>query len=168
MRRIGMQYSPHGLMAARPSDRRRGSQFVEAGLMLLPFLALAFMTMDAGWALFVKATLQHAVREGVRYGVTGQVSGNNGQIASIEAVAVSQAMGLLSGSQAGTLSVQFLDPISLAPTSNNAGGNIVQVSVTNYLITPLAPLLRSGAGIPVNVTAADVIEGSPGGIPPTP
>ncbi len=113
--------------------------------MLLPFLALAFMTMDAGWAVFVKATLQHAVREGVRYGVTGQVSGNNGQIASIEAVAVNQAMGLLSGSQAGTLSVQFLDPVSLAPTSNNAGGNIVQVSVTNYMITPLAPLLRSPA-----------------------
>jgi Flp pilus assembly protein TadG len=153
---------------------------VEAGLMMLPFLALAFMTMDAGWAIFVKATLQHAVREGVRYGVTGQtcssipaVSGcgsstSGSQGASIEAVTVSQAMGLLSGSQADTLSVTYLDPVTLTPTASNAGGNIVQVSVTNFMITPLAPLLRSGNPIPVNVTAADVIEGSPGGVAPTP
>jgi Flp pilus assembly protein TadG len=136
--------------------------------MMIPFLALAFMALDAGWALFVKSTLQHAVREGVRYGVTGQVSGSEGQIASIEGVVVSQAMGFLSGSQAGTLSVQFLDPVTLSPTSSNVGGNIVEVSVTNYQITPLAPLLRSGAGIPVSVTSADVIEGSPGGVPPQP
>lgn len=153
---------------SNPQDRRRGSQVVEAGLMMLPFLALGFMTMDAGWGIFVKATLQHAVREGVRYGVTGQVSGNNGQAASIEAVVVSQAMGLLSGGQTGTLSVQYLNPATLAPTSSNVGGNIVQVSVTNYMVTPLAPLLRSGAAIPVTVTGADVIEGSPGGIPPSP
>jgi Flp pilus assembly protein TadG len=36
-----------------PDERRRGSQLVEAGLMMLPFLALALMTMDAGWAIFV-------------------------------------------------------------------------------------------------------------------
>ena len=148
------------------NNRRRGSQFVEAGLMMLPFLALVFMTMDAGWAVFVKATLQHAVREGVRYGVTGLVAPNDGQAASIEAITIRQAMGLLD-SQQETLHVQYLDPVTFAPSSN-AGGNIVQVSVTNYMITPLAPLLRSGNAIPVNVTAADVIEGSPNGVPPAP
>jgi Flp pilus assembly protein TadG len=154
MRKIGLK------------DRRQGSQFVEAGLMMLPFLALAFMTMDAGWAIFVKATLQHAVREGVRYGVTGQVIGGDGQGASIESVTMSQAMGLLNN-QPNTLTVTYLDPVTFQPSSNT-GGNIVQVSVTGYTITPLAPLLRSGNPIPVNVTAADVIEGSPGGVPPTP
>ena len=152
----------------KPGDRRRGSQLVETGLMMLPFLALAFLTLDSAWALFVKATLQHAVQEGVRYGITGQVSGNNGQIASIESVVVTQAMGLLSGSQAGTLSVQFLSPSTLAATSSNIGGNIVQVSVTNYQVAPLAPLLRSGTAIPVTVTAADVIESSGAGGPPAP
>jgi Flp pilus assembly protein TadG len=146
-------------------DRRRGSQVVEAGLMMLPFLALGFMTMDAGWAIFVKATLQHAVREGVRYGITGQVDSSGYQITSIQNTVVSQSLGLLTSSQ---VSVAFLDSSTLAATSSNAGGNIVQVSVTNYMVTPLAPLLRSSAGIPVSVTGADVIEGSPGGIPPTP
>ena len=43
--------------------------------MLLPFLALGFLVLDTGWTMFVKATLQNAVQEGARYGVTGQVSG---------------------------------------------------------------------------------------------
>jgi Flp pilus assembly protein TadG len=150
---------------SNPQDRRRGSQLVEAGLMMLPFLALGFMTMDAGWVIFVKATLQHAVREGVRYGVTGQVDGSGHQIASIQDTVVSQSLGLLSNDQ---VSVQFLNSSNLASTTSNVGGNIVQVSVTDYMVKPIAPLLRSGAGIPVTVTGADLIEGSPGGIPPAP
>lgn len=149
-------------------NRRRGSQLVEAGLMLIPFFAMAFMTIDTAWAIFVKATLQHAVREGVRYGVTGQVSNGNGHIESIKKVVQSNSLGLLKGSQSSTLSVQFLDPGTLTTTSNNQGGNLVQVSVTNYQITPLAPLLRAATAVPVTVTSVDMIEGSPGGVAPTP
>jgi Flp pilus assembly protein TadG len=134
--------------------------------MLLPFLAVAFLTMDTAWALMVKATLQHAVREGVRYAVTGQTSGSNGQVASIEQVVLQQSLGLLTGSQAATLSVQFLDPATLAPTASNQGGNLVQVSVTAYQISPLAPLLRPGTPISVSVTSVDMLEGSPGGVAP--
>jgi Flp pilus assembly protein TadG len=138
---------------------------VEGGLMMLPFLALALMTVNAGWTIFVKATLQHAVREGVRYGVTGQVDSSGHQITSIQDAVVSQSMGLLDN---GQVSVQFLNASTLASTASNVGGNIVQVSVTNYMVKPLAPLLISGSSIPLSVTGADVIEGSSGGIPPTP
>jgi Flp pilus assembly protein TadG len=150
---------------SKPRDRRRGSQLVEGGLMMLPFLALALMTVNAGWTIFVKATLQHAVREGVRYGVTGQVDSSGHQVTSIQDTVVSQSMGLLDNAQ---VSVQFLNSSTLASTSSNAGGNIVQVSVSNYMVKPLAPLLISGSNIPLSVSGADVIEGSPGGIPPTP
>ena len=134
--------------------------------MLLPFMALAFMTIDTAWGLMVKATLQHAVREGARYAVTGQTSGSKGQIASIVQVVQNQSLGLLTGSQSGTVSVTFLDPDTLAITANNNGGNLVQVAVTNYQVTPLAPLLRSSTPVSVTVTSIDKIEGSPGGIPP--
>jgi Flp pilus assembly protein TadG len=140
-------------------------------LMILPFLALAFLTIDAAWGLFVKATLQRAVHEGVRYAVTGQVTGALGQIASIQAVVQNESLGLLTGSQAGTLSVHFLDPVTLTDLGTAAGanqsGNIVEVDVTGYKIAPLAPLLRSGAAISVNVKAADRLEGTPGGILPS-
>ncbi len=155
----------------REKSPRRGSQLVEAMLTMLPFLAMAFLALDASWGLFIKSTLQQAVREGVRYAVTGQVSGSLGQVASIEAVVKTQALGLLSGSQAGSLSIHFLNPSTLADLGTaagvNQGGNIVEVEVTGYLFSPLAPLFRSSASIPFNVTAADVIEGSTGGIPPT-
>ena len=136
--------------------------------MLLPFLALGFLVLDTGWTMFVKATLQNAVQEGARYAVTGQVSAGLGQVASVKAVVQSASLGFLTGTKAGTLSVQFLDGVSLKPTNSNIGGNLVQVSITNYPLQPLAPLFRSGNAVPVTVTAIDKIEGSPGGIPPTP
>lgn len=134
--------------------------------MMLPFMALAFLIIDTSWSLVIKATLQHAVREGVRYAVTGQTSGSNGQIASIEQVVQTQSLGLLTGSQSGTLSVQFLDPNTLATTTSNQGGNLVEVAVTNYQITPIAALLTSSAPVSVTVTSIDRIEGSPGGVAP--
>ena len=153
----------------RRADRRRGSQLVEAMLTMLPFFALAFLIMDAAWGLFIKSTLQQAVREGVRYAVTGQVSGALDQVASIKAVVQKQALGLLN-SQSATLSVHFLNPTTLADlgtaTGANQGGNIVEVEVSGYQFSPLAPLFRSSASIAFNVTAADVIEGSCGGTPP--
>jgi Flp pilus assembly protein TadG len=145
----------------------RGSQLVESGLMLVPFLALGLLTMDAAWALCIKSTLQHAVREGVRYAVTGRTSGGSGQMASITGVVMNQAMGLLS-KQAGTISVQCLDPVTLARSASCQGGDVVEVSVENYQITPLAPLLRSGAATPVTVRAADLMEGCPSQICPAP
>ena len=159
-----------GLKKDRRTNGRRGSQVVEAMLIMIPFLALFFLTVDAAWGLFIKATLQHAVHEGVRYAVTGQVSGSSGQIASIEAIVQTQALGLLSGSQASTLSVHFMNPSTLTDLGTspgaNQGGNLVAVEVNGYQIAPLAPMLRSSTPVTVNVAAADVMEGSPGGAAP--
>jgi Flp pilus assembly protein TadG len=143
-----------------------GSQLVEAGLGLVAFCALIFLVIDTGWGVFVKATLQHAVAEGVRYGITGQTSGGLGQTASIEAVVQLHAMGLLNGSQAGTIAVRFYDPNTLAPTASNAGGNMLEVSVEGYQFTPLAPLLRSSSPISITARATDIIEPSPNGVAP--
>jgi Flp pilus assembly protein TadG len=139
---------------------QRGSQLVEAGFMLVPFLALAFLVLDEGWAIFVKATLQTAVREGTRYAVTGQSAG------SIQTVVQQYALGLLSGSQESTLVINCWNPVNAQPnpadtTQCGVGGNIVEVSVEGYQISPLAPLLRSSIPVAVTVSAADLIEGTP-------
>ena len=147
---------------ARSED---GGELVEAGLSLVLFCALLFLVIDTGWGLFVKATLQHAAAEGVRYGVTGQTSGSSGQTASITSVVQSQAMGLLD-SQAGTIAIRFYDPANLTQTASNASGNLLEVSIEGYQFTPLAALLRSGAAVPITVRASDIIEPSPGGVPP--
>jgi Flp pilus assembly protein TadG len=158
-----------GTVPGRARRRRseRGSQLVEAGLALTVFCAMLFLVIDAGWTLFVKSTLQHAVAEGVRYGVTGRTAGGQGQVASIKAVVLSQAMGLLD-SQQRTLAVRFYDPDTLGQTAQNLSGNLVEVAVESYQLAPLAPLLRSSTPIPLTVRATDIIEPSPGGVAPAP
>jgi hypothetical protein len=63
-------------------SRERGSQVVEVGLVLLPLCGFVFLILDMAWAFYVRATLQSAVREGVRYAITSQTMTGMGQDAS--------------------------------------------------------------------------------------
>ena len=55
------------------SHRSRGTTTVEFALTASLFFLLLFMVMDFSLYSFAKLTMQHAVREGARYAVTGQV-----------------------------------------------------------------------------------------------
>ena len=145
---------------------RRGSQIVEAALVLVPFCAMVFLLMDVAWAIFVKATLQSAVREGARYAMTGSTSGGSGQLASVKTVVQNYSMGLLNGSRANTIAVQFYSPGSLTLTNSNQGGNLVIVSVVNYPFVPLAPFMHSKAALNLTVRSGDRLESLPGGVTP--
>ena len=138
--------------------------------VLLPLIAMVFLILDMAWAFFVRATLQNAVREGVRYAVTSQTMTGLGQDASIKSVVQQNAMGLLSGSTGASLiSIQYYLANTLAPVSganSNAGGNIVQISVQGYSLPPLGPIMRNPAPLSLGAQAFDRMEGSPGGIPP--
>ncbi|HXM45898.1 MAG TPA: TadE family protein [Bryobacteraceae bacterium] len=153
---------------ARPGER--GSQVVELALVLLPLCALVFLILDIAWAFYVRATLQNAVREGVRYAVTSQTMTGMGQDASIKATVQQNAMGLLSGTTgAALISIQYYLPNTLAPVSglnSNQGGNIVDVYVQGYSLPPLGPILRSPTPLSLGAQAFDRMEGSPGGVPP--
>ena len=46
---------------------QRGNQLVEVALIFLPLCALLFGIFDFSVAIFMRATMQNAVREGVRY-----------------------------------------------------------------------------------------------------
>ena len=151
-------------------SRERGSQVVELALVLLPLCALVFLIMDIAWAFYVRATLQNAVREGVRYAVTSQTMTGLGQDASIKTVVQQNAMGLLSGTTgAALITIQYYLPNTLAPVSglnSNQGGNIVDVYVLGYSLPPLRPILRNPAALSLGAQAFDRMEGSPGGVPP--
>ncbi len=151
-------------------SRQRGSQVVELSLVLLPLCALIFLILDIAWAFYVKATLQNAVREGVRYAVTSQVMTGLGQDASIKSIVQQNAMGLLAGSPGASLiAIQYYLPNTLAPVSglnSNQGGNVVKVYVQGYSLLPLGPVLRNPLPLSLGAQAFDRMEGSPGGIPP--
>lgn len=160
------------------SRRTRGTTMVEATLVLVFLLALIFLLMDLSWAVFAKATLQHAVRAGVRYAVTSQqatdpVTGQLvGQLPSIKQKIKRESMGLLTdGDLQSIVSVRFYavgdnPPVELHGAGSNAGGNLVVVSVEGYSLRPLAPLLRSATPVAITVRAGDVMESSPVSGPP--
>lgn len=149
--------------------RQAGNAFVEASLVLVPLLALIFAIVDFGLAIFVRSTLQHATREGVRYAVTYQTMSGMGHDASIKTVVQRSALGLLNG-QAGLdkIRIRYYDPITFQEVPANAPGNLVEVSVEDYTWGWLAPLLRSAAPITFSARSSDRMEGLPGGQQPPP
>lgn len=150
----------------------RGSAMLEAALVFLPLFALIFAIVDFGFAMFLRSTLQHAVREGTRYAVTSQVSSGLGHDASVGAVVKYNALGFLNSSAVGsgagcTICIRYYDPASGNEVAANAPGNIVQVSVENYGWTWMAPIWRTSAGLTISVRAADRMEGlAPGALSP--
>jgi hypothetical protein len=153
----------------RLKHRQRGSEVVEFALILLPLLGFTFLIIDLGWAIFARATLQNAVREGVRYAVTSQtLDAKTGQMASIKSVVQSHSMGFLG--DLNYVKVKFYRPDTFAEltgTGANDGGNLVEVSIETLPVSPLLPLLRSPAPLQMTARSSDRMEASPTtGAPP--
>ncbi len=148
---------------------RRGSVLVESAFTLLPVLALMFGTIDIAFAIFVRNTMQFAVRQGVRYAVTSQTMAGLGQDDSIRTVVKTYSMGLLNGLSPGgdgmkQVSVSYYDAASLALLTgpgSNVGGNIVVVSCTGLSWTWMVPLLRNSTPMKFAVSSADIMEATP-------
>jgi hypothetical protein len=157
---------------APPAPRRgrqAGNAFVEAAFVFIPLLALIFAIVDFGLAIFVRSTLQHATREGVRYAVTYQTLSGMGHDASIKAVVQSSSIGLLNGAAgAAKIHIRYYDPITFQEVLANAPGNVVEVSVEDFTWGWLAPLLRAATPITFATRSSDRMEGLPGGQQPPP
>lgn len=177
----------------RRRNRQRGVELIEFTLVLLPLLGFIFLVMDLGWAVFKRATLQYAVREGCRYAVTNQVqnltdvNGNAyGAIDSIKWVVQQRAEGLLGHAATdpgyALIQVRYYNPDSSLTTAltlatscaTNTGqppnwsGNLVEVSVEGFSASPLAPLLRSAKPLIFTARSSDRMEGNPpAGVPLT-
>jgi len=50
--------------------RCNGSELIEFTLAFLPMLAMVLFLLNVSWAIFVKSSLEYAVRAGLRYGIT--------------------------------------------------------------------------------------------------
>jgi hypothetical protein len=136
-------------------------------------MAFVFLLMDTSWIIFARATIQHAAREGVRFGVTGQVVapatclGN-----SIRQVVVANAFGFVPSSKSASMvTVTYYDPATLTVETgagSTAGGNVIQVSISGLNIKSFAPVWRSSSPISLVANASDVLESPPNGILPCP
>jgi len=143
---------------------------------ILPTFALIFAFADFGLLLFRWCTLQNAVREGCRYAITFQTSGNLGQDASVEQVVQQYAMGIVTtADNPQSIFVKYYSPTDLTTPIVNGGnipGNVVEVSVQGVSWTWMAPIsgtadsgaLRSTSPIALNVYSSDILGGFPPGV----
>lgn len=154
---------------------------MEFTLSFLPFVVMLFMLLDVAWAVFVKSTLQYAVRAGVRSGIT--ITGTQASAASsnltamVKSIVQSKALGILSGSSGlAKIKVRYYQPPSEGSTAaivdvssqsnGNSYPNIMQVSIEGYTLPALVPRIFGwkqpidNAGTPIGAVAADIIEPS--------
>jgi Flp pilus assembly protein TadG len=150
--------------------RTRGAAMIEITLTMIALFGILFLLMDLSWVVFAKVSIQHAVREGCRYAVTSQTSGSLGHVDSIRQVVQRNAAGFLSTTaEYEKIHVTFFRADTqqqLTGAGSNAGGNLVVVSVDDYTIRPMVPLVRPGTPLSFSVRAGDKLESSPRGIVP--
>jgi Flp pilus assembly protein TadG len=143
---------------------------VEGALVLPPLLMLLFATIDFSIAILVKNTVQSAVREGVRYAVTGQTVSGLGQDESIRTVVENNSLGFLNSTNGDSMiSITYYNPGTLAAVSgvgSNAPGNIVQVQVTGLSWAWMVPYARSATPLQISATSTDIVEPNSSGVPP--
>ncbi|HXM44360.1 MAG TPA: TadE/TadG family type IV pilus assembly protein [Bryobacteraceae bacterium] len=148
-------------------DSQRGNAMLETSAIILLLLGLLFLVVDLSLALFTKATLQEAVKAGVRFAVTDQLaSGQSYMNDSIVQVVQQNAMGMLNGSNgACKIAINYYNPTTGA-ASTGTGGDVIEVSVTGYSYTPIG-ILKSASPISITASSSDVLESCPlGGCPP--
>lgn len=154
------------LRPRRSRRSQRGAELIEVSLLIIPILGFVFITFDLSMVVFLRSTLQHAVREGVRYGVTSQVDSSGYADDAIKNVVKRAAVGFLNTTAASnTIHVRYMSPVDGSMTDNSKG-NILHVSVEAYRYGPLT--LFAKMGFPVNIWARayDVMEaGPPGALP---
>ncbi len=156
---------------SRQGGGERGAEIVEFGLVLIPMLALMFLAVNTAWAFFARATLQEAVREGVRFGVIGTPFQGSCLDASIKQVVAQYSMGFLNSSNQSVISIAYYSPTNTGTNlagqaGATAGGNILQVNVSGLTLNSLAPLGGSASPLSLSASATDVLESSPNNIPP--
>lgn len=161
----------HGGDSIDPRRRRvlgsRGGAIIETALCFMPFMALLLGITDLSLAMFIRQTMQHAVREGVRYAITYQVEDGLCHVPSIKAVVKKNAMGLLTDQKVEDyVKVKFYKPDGSAESGQNRPGHLVEVSVENLEWKWIAPLWRVSTPMKVTVRSSDRMEGLGGGNDP--
>jgi Flp pilus assembly protein TadG len=140
---------------------------IEFALCFLLFMAVVFGFSQLAMAVWMKSTLHFAVREGIRFAITGRVLSGSGHDASIKEVIRRRAGGILTTQQATNLiTIQYYNPLGVA-TSSNAGGNTIVLTVNNFPVPMLTGQALSWVGKPITVSAKAVGRQEPYPNPPT-
>jgi Flp pilus assembly protein TadG len=129
--------------------RQRGVAAVEFALAAILFFTLLFSILDWSYLFFVNLTMQHAVREGARYAVTGQSAldpANDGRRceAAREKIRI-ESMGLYDQTSSETI-FKTINPATGNIADLGSGcygaGDLIIIQVKSK-VSPITPFIRS-------------------------
>lgn len=140
---------------------RKGQTLVEFALIVGVAAFLTFAVCDLAWMFFVNLTMQHAVREGTRYAITGRTEAGKARRESLIQKIREQSCGLydrnLHDPKEPKVSVVNPDQVTFdnytgtpTPENEDPGGRtqiiVVSLTYTCPLLTPvLKPIISGGA-----------------------
>lgn len=145
--------------------RERGSAIVEAALVGTTLLGLIVLTFDVAVAIFLKATFEHAAREGARYAITYQTMPGLSHDASVKQTVVNASLGFL---KPENVTVKYYNPssptpdVEVPPPGGNEPDNVVVVSVTGFSWAWMFPKGffpgRNASALSITASSADRME----------
>jgi Flp pilus assembly protein TadG len=144
-------------------ESERGQAAIEIGLTIVLLFGLMFLVMDLSLLLFMKSTLQEAVRDGVRTGTTGNIITISPYLNdSIRQSVQDESLGLLKGNAgACKIQVDYFDPATGTATQGTQG-DVLVVSVNGFNYTPLGAILKKADPFKISVSSSDIVEKCPG------
>jgi Flp pilus assembly protein TadG len=108
---------------------RKGQTVIEFALIAILLCGLVFAIVDFGYMFYVNLTIQHAVREGARYAITGGSDGSCGGTVRSCAVAKirSSSVGLCDKNPCNITfyTMQSGSPVELPTDPNDPGSSVV-------------------------------------------
>jgi Flp pilus assembly protein TadG len=159
-------------VARRRLRKSSGNVMIETMLVLLPTFAIISGFFDVTFALFDWSVLQNAARAGVRFAVTYQTIGGQGQNASIGQTVMNNSFGLLPNTNLVVTNyyTQQNPNTVITGSGGNLPGNIVEVSIQGYNLQWMVPIagtvinpFRNQAPATISLYARDVLGGYPVG-----
>ena len=137
---------------------------VEFALVSIAFLALFFSAVDLTLAVYARLALRNAMIVGTRFAVTGTTLGGMGHDASIKEVMRRNATGMLRTADLSSIQIHYFEPDGDTSATNSAG-NLIRISIHNYPVPAVAPLLRPNSMRTYNLATLDIMERFPGAPP---
>src|ERR1039457_5991572 len=139
-----------------------GQTLVETAISLSIFLLLVLGTIDFGYLISTKVTLQNAVRQGGRYAITGQcITGSDGSCSKTRYPSILQIVANTSLGVAAARELT-LTCTGVCPTTAGGPGDGVTITVTHpyhYLTGPIGAVRHNS--ITLTVSSAFTNEAFP-------
>ena len=127
----------------------KGTSIVEFAFVAILVFGLLFAIVDLGMMFYVNLTMQNAVREGVRYAITGSSDLDLGGVAaSVRTKIRNSSVGLCDRDRCPNNKIHFFVlqsgvPVAIPPESLGVGGpGDIMVIRVDYSWPLLTPLLR--------------------------